>query len=242
MPSTGTNSAKSSENPAEIDVNIEKEKVFFDVRRIKTPQSKFWEHGPKISYEILIWATFIIIATIAIVDRFVWNVWPRQSFIVGAGTAGTDQIDGLKPGPWSVQAYDAIARISGRYPIVALNLMFFTMMRTTNAFLAESWIARHLADFSNHTSANLRIHVWVGVVLIVTTLAHVWSIVLPCVVSGWSAKVIPGHFEWPLSERTPEGFSDADVETNTMGLQVDDVWRIILMTTMLAILVPLTVR
>ena len=53
---------------------------------------------------------------------------------------------------------------------------------------------------------------------------------------------IKGTFEYPLSERSPPGFKDADPETETMSLQVDDVWRIVEMTVMLGVITPLTVR
>lgn len=38
----------------------------------------------------------------------------------------------------------------------------------------------------------------------------------------WKAQVIPGTFEYPLSERSPSGFKDANAATETMSLQVDD--------------------
>ena len=56
---------------------------------------------------------------------------------------------------------------------------------------------------------------------------------------GWEAQVVKGTLEYPLSERTPKGFKDADPETETMSLQVDDVWRIAEMTIMLGVSTPL---
>lgn len=69
-----------------------------------------------------------------------------------------------------------------------------------------------------------------------------FRIFLDSVFHGYVAQVVPGHFEWPLSERTPDGFRDVDPETKTMSLQIDDVWRILEMTIMLGVLMPLSVR
>merc|ERR1712038_1528320 len=66
------------------------------------------------------------------------------------------------------------------------------------------------------------------------------------------ATVVPGNFEWLLSERTPMKCSvedvdgcwpgDANVELKQMGLQVDDVFRMVEMTIFLGILMPISVR
>ena len=107
-------------------------------------------------------------------------------------------------------------------------------------YLASSWIARSLVDCSNIVQANLNAHKWNGIALVALTLIHVWSILLPRVVHRWSAQVVPGIFEYPLSERTPPGFQDANNETKTMSLQVDDVFRMVEMTLLLGVLTPLT--
>lgn len=51
-----------------------------------------------------------------------------------------------------------------------------------------------------------------------------------------------GRFEWPLSEGTPSGFKDANKNTRVMSMQGDDVYRIIEMTLLLAVMLPLTLR
>ena len=53
---------------------------------------------PLINYEVFQWTWFIILCLLAIVDRFTWNVWPRQTFSIGAGSAGSDRLSGFKPG------------------------------------------------------------------------------------------------------------------------------------------------
>lgn len=79
-----------------------------------------------IKYETMLWTVIATVSVLAIVDRFTTNYWPRQSFKIGAGSAGNDQIKGFKEGPWSVVAYDIIARVSGRFSIVAFNFMLIT--------------------------------------------------------------------------------------------------------------------
>jgi hypothetical protein len=195
-----------------------------------------------ITYEAATWFTFVAITMLAIVDRFTTNVWPRQSFIIGSGTAGTDPLT-LIPGPWSVMAYDIIARISGRHAICCFNLLLVTRCKSFEYYLANStFINRHLVDCTNITHANLRLHRWNAIALCVLTIVHVWSILFPCMFHGYSAQVLVGTFEWPLSERKPKGFKDVNVATETMSLQVDDVWRLIEMTLLLGILAPLSVR
>ena len=109
-------------------------------------------------------------------------------------------------------------------------------------WLASSWLANNVVDCSNIVSANLRAHMWNGIALCILTLIHVWSILLPCLTHKWKAQVVPGIFEWPLSERAPTGFKDANPDTKTMSLQVDDVFRMVEMTLLLGVLVPLSVK
>lgn len=200
------------------------------------------KYRPFINYELFVWFVYLIFATLAITDRFVWNIWPRETYNIGKGTAGSDFVNGLKPGPWSVKMYDAVARASGRFDIMALNLLFFTMSHTTYSWLAESWMARNIFDMRNYMEANRRLHKWNGIALVSMTLLHVWSILFPCIFHGWNAQVVLGHFEWILSERGPKGFKDANVATETMSLQGDDVFRIVEMTILLGILLPLSIR
>lgn len=199
-------------------------------------------HRPFIKYEHAVWLVYTVIVTLAIADRFAWNVWPRETMHIGAGTAGSDFKDGLKDGPWTVKFYDIMARASGRYSIVALNLLMFTMMHSFMSWLSETWVARRVLDLSDYVEANRRLHKWNGIGLVAMTLIHVWSILLPCVFSGWRAQVVLGVFEWPLSERGPKGFKDINTATQTMSLQGDDVFRIVEMTILLAVLLPLSIR
>lgn len=209
---------------------------------MKPSSSSVKRYRPFIHYETFVWVVYGSFTILAILDRFFWNVWPRETYSIGAGTAGSDFTDGLKPGPWAVRLYDAVARISGRYSIISLNLLMFTMSHTIYAWLAESWLARNVFDMRNYMEANRRLHKWNGILIVFMTLLHVWSIVFPCIFHGWRAQVVLGHFEWPLSERGPEGFKDINNETKTMSLQGDDVFRIVEMTILLAILLPLSVH
>ena len=109
-------------------------------------------------------------------------------------------------------------------------------------YIASSWISKYVLDCSNIAKANLEAHKINGIGLCVMTLIHIWSILLPCVTHKWRAQVVPGTFEWPLSERTPPGFKDADPVNEIMSLQVDDVFRLVEMTLLLAVITPLSVR
>lgn len=55
---------------------------------------------PWINYEGFQWTWFLTLCTLAIVDRFSWNVWPRQIYSIGAGSAGSDRLVGYKPGAY----------------------------------------------------------------------------------------------------------------------------------------------
>jgi hypothetical protein len=57
---------------------------------------------PLLSYDPFVWVLFLAITILAIYDRFSWNLWPRQRFSVGRGSAGSDNF-GFKEGPWSVR-------------------------------------------------------------------------------------------------------------------------------------------
>lgn len=65
------------------------------------------------------------------------------------------------------------------------------------------------------------------------TLLHVWSIVFPGVFHGWKVVVAKGSFTPIFSESKPPGFKDVDFPNSTMMLQVDDVFRIALMSLIL---------
>jgi len=197
---------------------------------------------PPIPYGALVWTVYGAFTLLAIVDRFTTNVWPRQLFRVGAGTAGSDFTAGIKPGPWSVALYDILARTSGRFSICALNLLFATMMHTSMAAAAESWIGRRVIDFRGAAAANAALHKWNGIGLAVLTLLHVWTVLAPALFHGFAVRVVLGVWEWPASERGPAGFKDVDPVARLVMLQGDDVWRLVQMTLLLGVALPLSVR
>jgi hypothetical protein len=189
------------------------------------------------------WTVYITIAALAILDRFTTNYWPRQTFHIGKGSAGKDILGGLRPGPWSVQFYDALARVSGRFAIVAFNLLLVTRFRSLEYFFTTNRMVKtYIMDCSDIVNANNRLHQWNGIALCTLTLLHVWSILLPCLTHGYKATVVVGNFEWPLSERYPKGFKDVNNDTKTMALQVDDVFRLCEMTLLLGVLMPLCIH
>jgi len=197
---------------------------------------------PIVSYEAFMWVSFLAITTFAVVDRFTTNLWPRQFFSIGSGSAGSDLIVGFIPGPWSIVVYDVIARVTGRYSICCFNLLLITRLKfLEHAIIRSTWV-NQILDCSNIMKSNTRLHRWNAIALCILTVVHVWSILLPCVTHGYSVQVIVGFFEWPLSERAPSGFKDANAEAKMMSLEVDDVYRMVLMTVLLCFLMPLSIK
>lgn len=125
-------------------------------------------------------------------------------------------------------------------------------MESWEDLVSNSFVSRHLLDCRNIVNANIRLHRYTAIALCVLTVLHVWSILFPCVFHGWSAKIIAGRFEYPLSERTPVSCKVEDIEgcwpgdTNAdleqVGLQVDDVFRMVEMTIFLCILMPISIK
>ena len=109
------------------------------------------------------WIVFTFTTVIAIVDRFVWNIWPRQIYSIGTGSAGSDRLEGFKPGPWSVVLYDVLARISGRYAIVCYNSLLITRLKSLERWLVNSFVSRNFLDCSNIIHANNRLHNLTGI-------------------------------------------------------------------------------
>ena len=205
---------------------------------IQTDQPIFKKRR-RIPYFWLIWLSFTAIQIPWILDRFFWFLWPRQSFQLSFRTGGDREA--LKDGPWSVKFYDVAARFTGRFSIVTTNYLLFTMMHQTHQWLESNRFLNRFIDFSDET-ARLRVHKVLGISLAVFMLVHVWSILLPCVTHGFKAAVWAGYFVPILSEQTPDGFKDVNLDEWTMYLQVDDVYRLALMTSLLVPLMYLSFR
>ena len=78
----------------EIDVDVQDE-----ISKAKSSASSSPKRlTPWINYEVFQWAWFLTLCILAIADRFTWNVWPRQTYTIGAGSAGSDRLSGYKPG------------------------------------------------------------------------------------------------------------------------------------------------
>jgi hypothetical protein len=147
------------------------------------------------------------ITILAMTDRCTTNYWPRQAFHIGSRSAGNDQIDGFKPGPWSVVLYDIVARVSDRFSICCFNFKLISRhvtgivncrilfcASTSSSFINvyyDSWgpyygimdriiVAwKNCVDCSNIVWTNLRAHKWNGIALCILTMIHLWSILLP---------------------------------------------------------------
>ncbi|CAM9744602.1 unnamed protein product [Chrysoparadoxa australica] len=188
---------------------------------------------------------FLIWTLLAVLDRFYWNVWPRQSFPgVCNGGCGNDFIgdcgdkDGfcLKPGPGGAKAFDAIARASARIVITSTNLMFFTMCHGTWNALASTKLLRPW--LYNIREDNLWLHKVAGIFMGFWTVLHVWSLFLPSLLDGYTNFVYGGPFEWPAN--VPLGRSQVDVVNKAANWGVDDIWRIVWMTLIFCVFIPVS--
>jgi len=187
------------------------------------------------------WSIFTVTTTLFIIDRLKINTWPRQSFATKSFGTGNDNFK-YTDGPWSVLFYEFFARVSGRYTMACLNGLLFTMMHTMHRALANT--ERGLGRFIDFSSWHERMHVHkiLGISLCVTTVIHVWSILLPCIFNNYSASIWAGTATWPASERKPKGFKHVDVNKKHITMQIDDVWRLIIMTIILGPLMYWSVK
>ena len=199
------------------------------------------------SFGVLVWVLFTTLTALWIIDRFTWQINPRQLYSIGSAADGRGRVAGdptdIKDGPFSVAFYDVFARFSGRLLTMSVDVLYMTKMRSTLHALAESPSVNAYVNMANAFGSMQYMHnVW-GIVTAVCTLLHVWSILFPVAVDGYTLEVKSGSFEWPLSERKPTGFKDiSGPETRRVMLQVDDVWRLFLMTILFAVLTPLAYK
>ncbi|CAM9533486.1 unnamed protein product [Ectocarpus sp. 6 AP-2014] len=184
---------------------------------------------------------WLFISTFMVLDRFYWNVWPRQS-ICTDGCGGDffcdmdDDPGCLKAGPWSAKVFDVIARISARLIISTTNLIFITMCHGTWNWLSEINMLRSL--LYSWRADNAWLHAIGGWTLGVVTLLHVWSLFLPSMFHGYQNKVVGGPFDIPLQVGLMA--SNVDVQNKLANWGYDDVWRLIWMTLIFCVLTPLS--
>eukprot|EP00904_Undaria_pinnatifida_P008090 jgi/Undpi1/4410/HiC_scaffold_17.g07765.m1 len=176
-----------------------------------------------------------------ILDRFYWNVWPRQTVCTdGCGNDFFCQMDEdpgcLKEGPWSVKVFDAIARISSRLIISTTNLMFSTMCHGSWNYLSEVDALRPF--LYGWRADNYWLHALGGWSIGVWTLLHVWSLLLPSMFHGYTNEKVPGVFTW-LPPQVASG-SNIDSELKLARWGDDDIWRIFWMTLMFGLLLPVS--
>ena len=189
-------------------------------------------------YTTLFWVGFIFVSFLFIVDRMTINVFPRQRFSSLGYKTGSDS--DFAKSPWSWQLNQAISRISGRYTMVALNALFFTSMHSLHERLASSALNRFV-DFTDET-ARLAIHRKVGISICFVTILHVWGILFPAIFQEHTVGISVGTFTWPLSERAPSGLNSRIAETKHVYMQVDDVYRLVLMTIFLGPVIYFSVK
>ena len=186
------------------------------------------------------WVVCTVLTALWIIDRFTTQISPRQGFSLSGKVVAGDPTP-IKEGPFSVAFYDVFARISGRLLTLSLDVLYLTKMRSTLHALAESPRVNRWMNMENAFSSMQWMHNAWGIVTCFATLLHVWSILFPAVTDGYSVEVKSGTFEWPLSERKPAGFKDiSGPDEKRIMLQIDDVWRLVEMTVLLGILIPLS--
>ena len=189
-------------------------------------------------YTTLFGVGFIFVSFLFIVDRLTINVYPRQMFSSQGYKTGSDS--DFAKSPWSWQLNQAISRVSGRYTMVALNALFFTSMHSLHERLASSALNRFV-DFTDET-ARLAIHRKVGISICFVTILHVWGILFPAIFQEHTVGISVGTFTWPLSERAPSGLNSRIAETKHVYMQVDDVYRLVLMTILLGPVIYFSVK
>ena len=180
----------------------------------------------KVKYATLFWVVFTVLTLLFIIDRLTINIVPRQAFNIRSlgYTTGTDHHD-FPTSPWTATLHEIVSRLSGRYNMVALNALFFTMMHTLHAKMASSRLAEYI-DFSDH-SAPIIIHEKIGLSICIITIIHVWGILFPTLFEGYSVGVTVGTLTFPLSERAPGISRDIDEVARKVTMQADDAWRLV---------------
>jgi hypothetical protein len=62
------------------------------------------------------------------------------------------------------------------------------------------------------------------------------------VVNKYDVQVLPGHFDFPVSERPPSGYpGHVDIYAKMISLQLDDAWRLGMITLIMGVLLPYVV-
>lgn len=181
---------------------------------------RFQQQQKAVSYHIALWILFISCTIWAVVDRLTVNMW-------SLGVAHTFPHDAV----WGVQVFEVFSWISGRISIVTTSVLFLTQCRTSMNILVDycpKWM--YIGDIHR---INNTVHKIAGWITGIVVLAHVWLIFLGPVTSG--TKII---FLDSQSMRSQVPFYDA--ETETLALAPDDVWRLIEMTVIFLILIPLS--
>jgi hypothetical protein len=213
---------------------------------LRTRGEGLWSARYGLHYGKALAAASSLATALWVLDRLTTNAWPRQSFgaIPGehGGGTGSDKLVGWKAGPWTAQLYDGTARVSGRFLTASLNTLMWTMMHTTHFALAESGLAaRRWVDFADAPVWTLWLHRVNGHLTGALLIFHIYVILLPAVLNGFSVYITGGRFAWPLSERRTEGTS-IDAVQRLIGLQADDVWRLVQMSLIFFVLLPWSLR
>jgi len=143
---------------------------------------------------------------------------------------------GLQSGHWTVSLIDAANRISGRMSMLATVGCFWTMSHNTHSFIQLFFST--IFDV-NDLEGDLKDFHWnCGIQVILWTVPHVWVVVLP-MMSGFGVRSCLGMWDFPFTERSPSGVNAFNYMV-TLSL---DYWlRLVFITLLLCVLLPLSVR
>jgi hypothetical protein len=167
----------------------------------------------------------------------------RNDKLSGCYSTSSDKIDGFlqaKNGPtgWGVTAFDVLARVSGRWTIAATNGCFFSMFDTFHVWLhqtAPAWI-----DMHDEHEDRRNFHISCGWQILLATLPHIWSFLLPVMFHSFPIEFDAGTLDWPGTIRT--SFKTVDPDKKVVTLSADDVWRLIHVTILLGFVIPYTYK
>jgi len=222
----------------------------------------------RIRYITIVRWVYYVTTALFVFDRLFTNVFPRQAFKMKGYSTSSDKFDetyctltylqhnstfgGLgkcaqsllrvkskydaDTRDWTATVFDILARISGRVSIAATNGCLFSMLESFHVYLrrvAPSWV-----DMHDEHDDRRKFHIYCGWSVILSTLPHIWSAMLPVMFQSYGLKLQTGRPDWPGTER--QSYSTVNSLDKVVTLGGDDIWRLIEMTILLGMVMPYT--
>lgn len=195
-----------------------------------------------ISYEAIVWAVFLLVTTLCIVDHFIFN----GDVVLGRSGKLPKRIWGTNIGETLT---NVVWAVTARLIITSQNLMFYTMMWCLPNFISEvtpNWIT-----VDGIREVHSRMHTFAGIFLMaVPSLAHVLVIFVPPLIDGTELKYYPpstfnystspDHLNWtkPWDPAAVEGWTFNDHKG--VHLTSDEIYRFVLMIVLFCFFFPLS--